>query len=90
MSEHEIQMVLALARAWCHAAHLDEASAMLRPLVPGTPPPPDPARLRRVAGLGKNAPLPLVLSALAERVAPAPAASRLSRAADAAWDAILP
>lgn len=84
-----LDRALALARAWCRALRLDEAAALLRPLVPDRPMDSDPDALRDALGLARGAPLCLALEALA-RTSPAPASERLSRAAQSAWDAVLP
>ncbi len=81
---------LALARAWCREAHLDEAAALLRPLVVGAPTGSDPAALRGLLGLDGAAPIPVALEVLAARTPSPQVASRLTRAAELAWDAALP
>lgn len=90
LSGRPLRRALALARAWCRASHLDEAASLLRPLTSGPPPASDPDLLRDLLGLEHSAPIPVVLDALAA-ASPGPAtARRVSRAAELAWDAVLP
>lgn len=90
LSIQQVSQLAALARAWCRALHLDEASAALRTLSAGAPAVSDPSGLRRAAGLDDAASVGEVLEALAERTTDAVASAQLARAAELAWEEEMP